>query len=174
MYSLTAAMIAAIGRPISEPGLFLQMGFNNGLRWHDRQGTKSWNALSWTPLDMVVSDFKADTNGLESVTLQIVDSDNAIATLCRSQTRAISVKIWYYDASALAVADPKLMFDGVLDHASAGDDRRIKIACALQVRNLPDGLIAQVIPSYMLSVADGAKIYWGVGVLTILRPVVNN
>jgi len=164
MITLTAAMISATGRTITEPGLFVQLGFSTVLRLTDRS-SRTWNSLSWTNHDIVVSDFKAENGIIQKCTLSVLDHDNAIAALLLTENAPdLAVKIWYFDVAAVAAADPVVLFDGLMDAPDGGDNRRVKIPCSLSNKMLPVGLLSQLLPAYMFA-QEGKPVRWGAGTI---------
>jgi len=168
MITLTTAMNSALGRTISEPGVFVELGFATPVRVHDRQGAKSWNALTWSAADIIVSGLSVENGGLQKLNIAIVDSDNAIAQALRSEVVGKPVKVWLYDASALATADPVQIFEGVMGAPSGGDNRRVQIACTVPSKWLPVGMLAQLLPSYMF-MQEGRAIAFGNGTVIAAR-----
>lgn len=168
MITLTSAMNSALGRTISEPGVFVELGFTTVLRLHDRQGFKSWNSLTWTAADIVVSGLEVANGGLQKCNIAILDSDNAIAQALRSDPVGKPIKVWLFDNSALATADPVQIFEGVMGAPSGGDSRRVQIACSVPTKWLPVGMLAQLIPSYMF-IQEGRTVAFGNGKITAAR-----
>ena len=166
--TLTSAMTTALGRRFYEPGVFVELGFTTPVRLHDRQGTKSWNSLSWLAADVAISGIAVENSVVQRCTIAITDSDNSIAQACRSETAGKPAKVWLFDNSATAAGDPVLLFDGVMSAPSGGDTRRVRIECAVQSIMLPRGLLAQLIPAYMF-MPEGKEVCWGNGIVTASR-----
>lgn len=169
--TLSTAMASALAVNYPRPGAFVQLDFATPMYLHDRQGTKSWNSLSWTAADITCSGITASFDVIQRCTLQFVDSDNAIAQALRDTTNPAvgrSVKVWLYDATALATADPVLVFDGVMGAPSGGDNRRVSLQCTTDDVWLPRGFLADVIPAYM-QVPEGYRIQFGNGTLIANR-----
>lgn len=161
--SLSGAMTTALGATISQPGLFVQLGFTSPLYLCDRASgaTRSWNSQTWTVTDVEISDYNLEQGTLQKVTLAFVDPDYAITALLLAQTSSDkTVKIWYFDSAATAAADPVLIFDGLIDNASGGDTRRVSVPCATIDKQLPVGMLAQLIPAYLFA-PEGKVITWG-------------
>lgn len=165
MISLSGAMITALGRTISEPGLFVRLGFSTPLYLTDRSA-RSWNSQTWTGADIAVSDFRAENGILQRCTLDVVDSSNAIGTLLLSQNAPdLKVKVWYYDASATATSDPVLLDEYQMDNPDGGHDRRVRIPLSLINKTLPVGMLSQLLPAYLFA-QEGKPIRWGAGTVT--------
>ena len=161
--SLSAAMVTALGANFSQPGLFVQLGFTSPLYLCDRASgaTRSWNALTWTVADVGVSGYSLEQGIVQKITLEFVDSDYALTSLLLSQTSSDkNVKLWYFDSAATATIDPVLIVDGLIDDASGGDDRQLRVPCSSINRQLPVGMLAQLIPAYLFA-PEGHKIFWG-------------
>ena len=160
MPTLTTAMTTALGATISQPGIFMQLGFTTPLYYTDRN-TKTWNSQSWTSADFVVGNYTLDMTVLQSITLSFTDFDYSLSALLLSQTAADkNVKLWYYDNTALAVLDPVLIFDGLMDNPSGGDNRRLNVPCATVNKNLPVGMLSHLIPSYLFA-PENTEVAWG-------------
>lgn len=171
MLSLTAQMITALGATISQPGLFVQLGFTSPVRLCDRANGSSrvWNSLTWTVADLNVSDYSLDNGIVQRLTLSMFDSDNAILSLLLNQNAPdLSANVWYFDSTATATTDPVLIFDGLMDNPSGGDNRRISIPCALSNKQMPVGMLAHVLPEYMFA-QEGRELAWGNGKVTLSR-----
>ena len=158
--TLTSAMTPALGATISQPGLFLQMGFSTPLYFTDR-GARSWNGQTWTAGDFIVSSYALDMSVVQKITLSFADSDYSLAALLLNQTSADkNVKLWYFDSTATATVDPVLIFDGLIDDASGGDSRRLNIPCSMVNKQLPVGMLAHLIPSYLF-IPEDTTLSWG-------------
>lgn len=165
--TLTSAMTTALGATISQPGLFLQMGFSSPLYFTDRD-TKTWNGLTWTAGDFIVSNYALDMSVIQKITLSFADSDYSLAALLLNQTSADkNVKLWYYDSTATAALDPVLIFDGLIDDASGGDNRRLNIPCSTVNKQLPVGMLSHLIPSYLF-IPENTSLSWGSAGSTII------
>lgn len=170
--SLSSAMISALGVNYPSPGVFVELGFSTPVRIHDRQGTKSWNSLSWLAANVSVSGFSVENGAAQRCSLAIVDHDNAIAQQCRDQTGPgypdITVKAWLFDATALATGDPLKIFDGVMGASSGGDNRRLRIDCVVPTVWLPRGMLANLLPAYMF-MPEGTEVAFGNGKIVAQR-----
>jgi len=164
MKTTTGAMLTALGRTITEPGLFVRLGFSTPLYLTDRD-TRTWNSQSWTSAAISLSDVTVANGILQTCTLEIVDATNAIATLLLSQNAPdLKAKIWYFDAAATATGDPVLLDEYQLDNPDGGDSRVVRIPLALINRSLPVGMLAQLLPAYMFA-TEGRPIRWGAGTI---------
>lgn len=166
--SLTSAMSTALGRTVYEPGIFVEIGFSTPVRIHDRQGTKTWNSLTWSAADVRLTDLAVDNGAAQRCSLSLFDSDNSIAQQCRSATGDVAVKVWLFDRSALANADPVQIFEGMISTSSGGDTRRLRIDASVRTRMLPVGMLAQLLPAYMFA-PEGTVYQWGTGTVTLSR-----
>jgi hypothetical protein len=171
MITATPAMLAAIGVAYPSPGLYVELMFTTPVRLHDRQAaTRSWNSLTWTRAAVTLSGLTVQNGAAQSCSLSFVDSDNAIAALCRNEAAGLAVNIWFFDTAATATGDPVQIFSGIMSAPKGGDDRRVTIDCKVSHRNLPVGMLAHLLPSYMFTQAK--VITYGNGTLTIQPRVV--
>ena len=161
--TLTGAMTAALGANISQPGLFLQLGFTTPLYYCDRAAgtSRAWNSLTWTEADFTVADYSIEIGVMQKLTLSFVDASFVLTALLLAQTSSDKVvKLWYFDSAATATLDPVLIFDGLIDNASGGDTRRVSVPCSTVDKMLPVGMLAHLIPPYLFA-AEGTRIMWG-------------
>lgn len=161
--TLSSAMTTAIGAKISQPGLFLQLGFTSSLFYCDRAaaGSRSWNSQTWTEADFELSDYSLDQGVLSRITLSFIDADYALTALLLSQTASDkNAKLWYFDSAATATIDPVLIFDGLIDDASGGDSRKLRVPCSTVNKQLPVGRLAHILPAYLF-IPEGTEIFWG-------------
>lgn len=161
--SLSGAMTTALGAKFSQPGIFVQLGFTTPLYLCDRASgtTRPWNSLTWTVADIEVAGYSIDQGIVQKVTLNLVDPTYVFTALLLNQTASDKqAKIWYFDSAATAAADPVLIFDGLIDNASGGDSRRLTVPCSTIDRQLPVGMLAQLIPAYLFA-PEGKIVTWG-------------
>lgn len=168
MPSVSGPMTTAIGRPINEPALFVEIGLTPVVRLSSR-ATTTWNALTWTGANIDVTGYEMGMDIVQSLTLSLGDADLSFAALFLNVVATgLAVKVWVYDASALAVGDPVIVFDGQIDGMSADKNRQLTIPCRVPNKYLPSGLLSQVLPSYFFA-AEGAVLRWGAGTVVLNR-----
>jgi hypothetical protein len=169
MISATAALIAALGRDITEPGLFIELEFlAQTLRFTDRS-QRTWNSQTWLPISIAMSGYSLDHSVVTKCALTIDDVDLAVsveATVPGNTGRA--VRIWYFDAAATATADPVPLFDGAMDTAEGGHDRALTLQCSIVDKMLPVGMLSQLMPAYMFA-QEGRVLSWGNGTVSLDR-----
>ena len=130
MRALTDATTAAADAPVTQPLYLIEIGFAPALRLSTR-GDVIWNALSWSGGEAIaVGSLDADGSGRQSGTIQVGNLDDYAGTLVLAQGVADRpVKIWKADGAALDVADPVLVFDGVVERADV-DISRVSLSLA--------------------------------------------
>lgn len=130
MRTLTPATTSATDATVTQPLYLIEIGFSPALRLSTR-GDVAWNSLSWSGGEAIdVSSLDADGSGRQSGTVQIGNLDDYVGTLVLSQGVADRpVKIWKADGAALDVADPVLVFDGVIQSADV-DTSRVSLSLA--------------------------------------------
>jgi len=168
MITLSGAMTSAIGVTYPRHGAFVEIGFTTPLRVHDRQGTKTWDSKTWVAADVRIGGFVVENGAAQRCSITFVDSDNAIAQQLRAQKIGLPVKVWLFDASALAAGDPIKLFDGIIAAASGGDDRRVRVDCSLVDVWLPRGMLANIVPAYMF-MPEGSVVQFGDGTIIAQR-----
>ena len=130
MRALTDATTTAADAPVTQPLYLIEIGFAPALRLSTR-GDVTWNALSWSGGEAIaVGSLDADGSGRQSGAIQVGNLDDYVGTLVLAQGVADRpVKIWKADGAALAVADPVLVFDGVVERADV-DASRVSLTLA--------------------------------------------
>lgn len=130
MRTLTPATTSATDATVTQPLYLIEIGFAPPLRLSTR-GDVTWNALAWSGGEAIdVSRLEADGTGRQSGTVQIGNLDDYVGTLVLGQGVADRpVKIWKADGAALDVADPVLVFDGVVERADV-DTARVSLSLA--------------------------------------------
>ena len=130
MRALTDATINATALAVTQPLYLIEIGFAPALRLSTR-GDVTWNALAWSGGEAIaVGSLDADGSGRQSGTVQVGNLDDYMGTLVLAQGVADRpVKIWKADGAALDVADPALVFDGVVTSADV-DTSRVSLSLA--------------------------------------------
>ena len=130
MRALTDATLSAAAGTVTQPLYLIEIGFAPALRLSTR-GDVTWNALAWSGGEAIaVGSLDADGSGRQSGTIQIGNLDDYVGTLVLAQGVADRpVKVWKADGAALDVADPVLVFDGVVTSADV-DTSRVSLSLA--------------------------------------------
>ncbi|MDD3675882.1 hypothetical protein [Thauera propionica] len=130
MRTLTDAALSAAAGTVTKPLYLIEIGFTPALRLSTR-GDVTWNALAWSGGEAIaVSSLDADGSGWQSGTIQIGNLDDYVGTLILAQGVADRpVMVWKADGTALDVADPVLVFDGVATSADV-DTSRVSLSLA--------------------------------------------
>lgn len=168
MPTLSSAMSTAVGRRITEPGLFIEIQFSTIVRLSTR-GTTTWNALTWTQSNVKAENIEMSMNIVQALSLRFGDADNSIAAfLLNANPTGLGVKVWVFDASAIAAADPVLIFDGQIDASDGGASRDVTISCRVVTKYLPNGELSLVLPAYFFA-PEGVPLRWGNGTISMNR-----
>lgn len=112
MKSLSGALSAALGAPVQQPALLVQIAFATVRRWSSF-ATVTWNGYSWTREAISLDSLSVEALRV-SGSLVVNNGDDVIATLVLGEgiaDRAIS--IWAYDAAASALGDVVHLCDAV-------------------------------------------------------------
>ena len=130
MRALTDATLIAAAGTVTQPLYLIEIGFTPALRLSTR-GDVAWNALAWSGGEAIaVGSLDADGSGRQSGTIQIGNLDDYVGTLVLAQGVADRpVRVWKADGMALDVADPALVFDGVIQGADV-DTSRVSLSLA--------------------------------------------
>ena len=130
MRALTDATINATALAVTQPLYLIEVGFAPALRLSTR-GDVTWNAIAWSGGEAIaVGSLDADGSGRQSGSIQIGNLDDYVGTLVLAQGVADRpVKVWKADGAALDVADPVMVFDGVVTSADV-DTSRVSLSLA--------------------------------------------
>lgn len=99
MKTLGSLISSALGRPVLEPSVYVEIGFSTPARWTDGP-TTTWNGQTWSNRDIDVRDLQVQAYTLGG-TLILGNTDNvagALATTERFMNRPIT--IWGFDRAA--------------------------------------------------------------------------
>ena len=128
MRSLSSALSTALGAPVQQPAILVEVGFATPRRWSSFADV-TWNGLAWTKEDVALSGLQVDALRVRG-TLTVGNADDAIAALVLAEDAADkTIKVWGYDAAATALADVVQLCDAV--GAAAAIDE-VKVAIALR------------------------------------------
>lgn len=125
MRSLSGALSAALGAPVQQPAILVQVDFSTPRRWSSF-ATVTWNGFSWNKEDVRIDGLVVDPLRVRG-TLVVGNADSVMAALVLSEDIADRrVQIWGYDAAATALADMVPLCDAVGARASI-DDLQVSI-----------------------------------------------
>lgn len=149
MRALTDATISATDATVTRPLYLIEIGFAPLLRLSTR-GDVTWGGNLWSGGEAIaVGSLEADGTGRQSGTVQIGNLDDYVGTLVLGQGVADRpVKVWKADGAALDVADPVLVFDGVIQSADV-DTSRVSLSLA------GSGTRSAFVPSRVIGAASG-------------------
>jgi hypothetical protein len=118
--TVTAALTTEVGKDVTSPGYFVEVGFATPLRLSSR-GTMSWSGNTWTTWDVRVRGLSTESGGSTAGgSIVLANGDYTISALVLNEGVANrAVKVWqYYGDSALTASDPVQVFVGVADDAT--------------------------------------------------------
>ena len=108
MKSLSTALQTALGAPVQQPALLVEIGFS--IVWRaTTAATLTWNGVSWTRRDIQVVGLQVDALTVRGSILIGNTDDAAAALLLNEGISDRTVKIWGYDAAATAAGDVVLL-----------------------------------------------------------------
>lgn len=115
MRTLSAPTTTAAGKPITQPGYLVQIGFSVVQRFSSRADV-NWNAFTWLNNNIQVGVLQELPNGGASLSLTIGNADLAFGAVCLNEApQEKAVDIWAFYEGATALADPVKIFGGVID-----------------------------------------------------------
>ena len=110
--TLSTATTAALAFTVTRPGYLVEI---NGALRYSSFGAVTWNSLSWGDNDVRVRLSRADGTASSDVTVTLGNGGQALtAILLSANYTGTALKVWKAYRGALAVADPVLVFDGVV------------------------------------------------------------
>lgn len=127
MKGLSSALSTALGAPVQQPAILVQVGFTTVQRWSSFN-TVSWNSQTWTKEDVGIDGLIVQALKV-SGTLIVGNADGAIgATVLSQGVQDRAITIWGYDAAATATADVVWLCSAVGASAQVGQrDVRINL-----------------------------------------------
>lgn len=120
MKSLTSALSAALGAPVQQPAILVEVAFATVRRWSSF-ASLTWNGQSWVKEAVRVEGLAVDALRVAG-TLVIGNGDDGAGALVLGEgVTDRSIRIWGYDAAATATADVVWLCDAVGGAAMVGD-----------------------------------------------------
>lgn len=112
MRSLSGALQTALGAPVQQPALLVQIDFTAA--WRGTTGAMlTWDGQTWARSDLAVEGLTVDALQIGG-TVIVGNADSVIgATLLNEGVTDRRVRVWGYDAAATALADVVLLADAV-------------------------------------------------------------
>lgn len=112
MKALTAALSAALGAPVQQPAVLVEMAFSAPRRWSSF-ATLAWGGQTWQREAISIEGLDVQPLSL-SGTLVIANGDDVAGALVLSEgVQDRAVRIWGYDAAAVGAADVVWLADAV-------------------------------------------------------------
>ena len=127
MKTISAALSAALGAPVQQPAVLVEMAFSVTRRWSSF-ATINCNGSTWQREAISVEGLDVQPLSL-SGTLVIDNGDDVAGSLVLSEgVQDRVVRIWGYDAAAAGAADVVWLAEGVGSSAEvSGDEVRINL-----------------------------------------------
>lgn len=118
---LTPAAQAAAGRTVTRPLYLIEIGWSPVCRLSTAD-TLTWAGYTWSAeVACSVSGISASQAGAQAGQVQISNVDLLFGTLALADPANAPVRIWHAHADALALDDPQLVFEGVVDSAEVSE-----------------------------------------------------
>lgn len=104
MRSLSGALAAALGAPVQQPALLVEVGFSTPRRWSSF-ATVVWNGQTWTREAVRVEGLAVEALRVRG-TLIVQNADDVMGALVLNEgVTDRSIRLWGYDAAATAAGD---------------------------------------------------------------------
>ena len=112
MRSLSSALSTALGTPVQQTALLVQVDFSTPQRWSSF-ATVSWGGQTWTKEAIAVDNLVVEALHV-SGTVTVGNGDDVIGALVLSEGVSDKrIRVWGYDAAATATGDIVLLCDAV-------------------------------------------------------------
>jgi len=165
--SISAPTLAALAAQMTRPGYLIEIGWVTPSRLSSR-GDTNWNSLVWVGVGAAVQGLAWDGSGEMRGSINVANGGTQTvpgAFTYNALTYGVAdvpIKVWIYDAAALAVGDPVLVFDGVGDTCQITPDRVTFqfISKKSQVLFSPRQYITKD-AGFSIIPPTGKVIYWG-------------
>lgn len=112
MRSLSSALSAALGAPVQQPALLVEIGYATPVRWSSFS-TLTWSGNTWSKEDVSVQDLAVRALALEGQ-LVVGNADGAAGSQALTEGLTDrSIRLWGYDAAATESGDVVWLCDAV-------------------------------------------------------------
>jgi len=165
--SISSATLTALAAQMTRPGYLVEIGWSTPSRLSSR-GDTNWNSLVWIGVGVGVNNLSWDGTGeirgnlsINNGGTQTVPGAFTYNTLTYGAAD-VPIKIWIYDAAAIATSDPVLVFDGVGDTCQVRPEKVVIsfISKRSAVLFSPRQYITKD-SGFSIIPASGKTIYWG-------------
>lgn len=144
-----ATITTAIGRPVTEPGYLVHLGFPTAIR-HSTRDTLSWNSYTWTGgRGTSVTRVSAS-----AATIELQNADLSASSLVLNNALA-DIPCTIYQ---LYEGEATLVFTGFLDSATVGNRVTLNAKAFATARRVPNKYITH--PTFNWLIAPGTKLTW--------------
>ena len=160
--TLSSTLTSAIGNTVTRPVYLIKFNFgidNYVACWATDITANPDNespAPTWVGSGIEVTNIDRQR---ASIRLPIVDAWLALALTNSVRGGSVRIYQYYYDATVSPAADSVLLFDGIMDGATFGDDIRIACIELREVKRFPPARID--FPTFTFLPISGTKITWG-------------
>lgn len=117
--ALTTATKNAAGATITAPGFLIELRLSTTYRFATR-GDVVWNSITWAKQNLQIGEIVDQPDGSSKMRASVGNTDLAFGAvvLAESQIQGAGVSVWFHYDSALALADPVKLFEGVVNQAT--------------------------------------------------------
>lgn len=127
MKTLSSALSAALGAPVQQPVLLVEVYFGTVQRWSS-QGTVTWSGHTWTARALRVENLLVQALRV-SGTLVLDNADDAIGTLVLTEgVQDRRIVLWGGDAAALTAPADGVWLGEAVGAAAEVTAREVRIA----------------------------------------------
>lgn len=126
MRAYTTAAQTAASKRVTAPLYFVEINWSP-VSCLSTNGDQTWNGRSWSgAAKAAVSGLASSGSAASTGQIILGNSDRAFGSLALGDVQDVAVRIWEGHADALADADPRLVFSGVIDSAEI-DDKQVTL-----------------------------------------------
>lgn len=117
MKALSTALAAALGAPVQQPALLVEVAFTTTRRWSSF-ATLTWGGNTWTQEDVQLESLSVGALSVSGALLLGNGDDAAAALVLAEGVQDRAIRLWGYDAAATATNDVVWLADCVGSNAT--------------------------------------------------------
>ena len=161
--SLSGSLTSALAAQLTKPGYLVFIGWTGNNKYLCSRGDTTWNGNTYIGFGVIPNGLEWRGSAEQTGTLRINNSAGEYSVMALADGVAdVPIKVWIFDASAVALGDPVQVFDGVGDSCDIGPESITIKVTSKRSRALfaPRAYINQA-SGWSIVPPDGRSIEWG-------------
>lgn len=156
--TLPTTVSAAIASDATRPIYLVEFGFDTTQRAATWDSNITWNGQTWSASGVSVSRL---TPRDCTVKLPTGEDDGWLALVMSDGVRGRTISIYehHYDAASSPQTDAVLVFIGIMDSVTIGDNIELRVLESSRAKTFPPGSIDE--PTFTHLLKPGTEIAWG-------------